>query len=336
MEAQRGAKYDDDDDDKEDEEEETVASVSELLKAGTLFLRLKLYSKASKCFALATQRSTDDDFRPWYNLGLSQSCAGEVDGARAAYLTALEKAPECPEAHLNLAALQMKVGELEEAEKHLRNALKTAKAEDTRKHAAWNYGSVLRQQGRHAEAVSFERERLLEIGGDTTLPKVEPEEQTRHQKVHVWCVKWGTKYDAEYVNKLFRGVSRHLDASIDFDFYCLTDDAEGVGRAKDERSVTKPAEEVLTRSTDAGVLLLPLNTERKGQEFTGWWGKLHLFSADLPVPRGSRMVYLDLDTVLCGDISQLAVLEAGGFCTLRTDGIINERRYACFACSGGH
>ena len=29
----------------------------------------------------------------------------------------------------------------------------------------------------------------------------------------VVCVKWGIKYDAEYVNKLMRGIRRHESAS---------------------------------------------------------------------------------------------------------------------------
>ena len=35
-------------------------------------------------------------------------------------------------------------------------------------------------------------------------------------------MKWGTKYDSEYVNKLYRGIKRNTNKK--FDFYCITED----------------------------------------------------------------------------------------------------------------
>ena len=43
---------------------------------------------------------------------------------------------------------------------------------------------------------------------------------------HVLCMKWGTKYGPEYVNRLYAMVRRHLRG--DFRFVCLTDDARGI------------------------------------------------------------------------------------------------------------
>ena len=43
---------------------------------------------------------------------------------------------------------------------------------------------------------------------------------------HILCMKWGTKYGPEYVNRLYGMVRRHL--SGDFAFICLTDDASGI------------------------------------------------------------------------------------------------------------
>ncbi len=42
----------------------------------------------------------------------------------------------------------------------------------------------------------------------------------------VVCLKWGTQYGAEYVNRLYRGVARHLRG--DFRFVCFTEDAHGI------------------------------------------------------------------------------------------------------------
>lgn len=45
------------------------------------------------------------------------------------------------------------------------------------------------------------------------------------QKVNVICMKWGTKYGADYVNKLHSMVSRNL--TIPHRFVCFTDDDSG-------------------------------------------------------------------------------------------------------------
>lgn len=64
------------------------------------------------------------------------------------------------------------------------------------------------------------------------------------------CVKWGERYNAEYVNKLYRGISRHTTKS--FNFYCFTDDPNG--------------------------LLKEINAVKLRENWRGWWGKATLFS----------------------------------------------------------
>ena len=44
--------------------------------------------------------------------------------------------------------------------------------------------------------------------------------------VNVLTLKWGEKYGAEYANRLYAGVRRHL--RLDFRFLCFTDDAAGL------------------------------------------------------------------------------------------------------------
>ena len=46
------------------------------------------------------------------------------------------------------------------------------------------------------------------------------------QHVNVLCLKWGTRYSAEYVNILHRSVRRHLKRP--FRFFCCTEDASGL------------------------------------------------------------------------------------------------------------
>ena len=42
----------------------------------------------------------------------------------------------------------------------------------------------------------------------------------------VICMKWGTKYGSEYVNRLYNMVKRHT--TVDFKMVCLTDRTEGI------------------------------------------------------------------------------------------------------------
>ncbi len=96
----------------------------------------------------------------------------------------------------------------------------------------------------------------------------------------VLCMKWGTKYGPEYVNRLYGMVRRHLQG--DFRFVCLTDDSSGV------------REEV--RCLPIPPLDLPAGIPERG------WTKLTTFAADLHGLRGNAL-FLDLDVVIVDDIT---------------------------------
>ena len=80
----------------------------------------------------------------------------------------------------------------------------------------------------------------------------------------------------EYVNILYDMVKRNT--TLPFNFVCLTDDPDGLA----EGIKAVPA---------------PLDLE-------GWWAKLFLFSPGL-FPKGERIIYLDLDTLVVGNIDFL-------------------------------
>jgi hypothetical protein len=96
----------------------------------------------------------------------------------------------------------------------------------------------------------------------------------------VLCMKWGTKYGPEYVNRLYAMVRRHLRGA--FLFVCLTDDARGV------------REEVQCLPIPS--LALPPGIPERG------WTKLTTFEADLHGLRGCAL-FLDLDVVIVDDIT---------------------------------
>ncbi|MDZ5459071.1 glycosyltransferase [Azohydromonas lata] len=102
---------------------------------------------------------------------------------------------------------------------------------------------------------------------------------SQQQRV-ILCMKWGTKYGPEYVNRLYAMVRRHLRG--DFSFVCLTDDGAGV-RAE-------------VRCLPIPDLALPAGIPERG------WKKLTTFEADLHGLRGTAL-FLDLDVVIVDDIT---------------------------------
>ena len=98
---------------------------------------------------------------------------------------------------------------------------------------------------------------------------------------HVICMKWGTKYGPEYVNRLYAMVRRHL--SGDFRFVCLTDDSTGI-RSEVQCLPIPPLD-------------LPAGIPERG------WTKLATFSADLHGLRGTAL-FLDVDVVITGSLDE--------------------------------
>ena len=100
--------------------------------------------------------------------------------------------------------------------------------------------------------------------------------------VNIICMKWGDKYDASYVNKLYNMVSRNL--SKEFRFICLTDDNSGF----------LPAVE----SFDIPKLNLPEGIPERG------WTKLVTFSKHISDIKG-QCLFLDLDVIIVNGIDEL-------------------------------
>ena len=54
---------------------------------------------------------------------------------------------------------------------------------------------------------------------------------------NVLCIKWGNKYSADYVNKLYSMVERHL--SLSHRFVCLTEDTTGLNSEIETRPLLR-------------------------------------------------------------------------------------------------
>lgn len=96
---------------------------------------------------------------------------------------------------------------------------------------------------------------------------------------NVICMKWGSKYGPEYVNRLYAMVRRHLTG--EFRMVCLTDDASGI--RPEVQCFPIPA------------LDLPAGSPERG------WTKLVTFKKDLCGLTGTAL-FLDVDVVIVGDL----------------------------------
>ena len=97
-------------------------------------------------------------------------------------------------------------------------------------------------------------------------------------EIHVVSVNGGINILQSYVNRLYGMVVRNL--SLSHTFHCLTEESGGIHE---------------------GVNILPL----PDTDYEGWWIKLMLFQRDFFGLRG-RIIYLDLDIVITGNIDFLA------------------------------
>jgi hypothetical protein len=105
----------------------------------------------------------------------------------------------------------------------------------------------------------------------------------------VICMKWGTLYEPDYVNVLYNAVRRNLDGA--FRFVCLTDDPAGLLPEVERFPIP-----------DIGL--------REDLFRIGAWPKVAVFARDLYGLTG-RALFIDLDTILCGDIAPFFTFGSG-------------------------
>ena len=117
---------------------------------------------------------------------------------------------------------------------------------------------------------------------------------TPNDRINIVTMKWGDRYGPAYVNRLYRGVSRHL--ARPFRFLCFTDDAEGLSSSIETRplpSIDLP--ESYARST---------------------WLKLALFADGLANMEGDCL-FLDLDLLILDDVDCFFDYMRGKHCIIR-------------------
>lgn len=108
-----------------------------------------------------------------------------------------------------------------------------------------------------------------------------PTAQAEKPQRHVLCMKWGTKYGPEYVNRLYAMVRRQLKG--EFNFVCLTDDTRGIRSEVQCRPIPALDLEIAPGKVDRA------------------WKKLTTFERDLHGLRGTAL-FVDLDVVIVGGL----------------------------------
>ncbi|GAA5508044.1 hypothetical protein [Novipirellula caenicola] len=117
-------------------------------------------------------------------------------------------------------------------------------------------------------------------------------------QANIVCIKWGTKYGSEYVNRLLHGIKKHLN--LPFRFLCLTENSEGIDPQVEIHPL--PVTPFDENAFDA----------RKGGET---WRKVGLFQPGLAGLEGDTL-FLDLDVVLTGPLDDFFTFEPGKFCVI--------------------
>ena len=129
---------------------------------------------------------------------------------------------------------------------------------------------------------------------EAVIPPQEPTVSSYPQTIntdvsnYVVCLKHGSKYSSEYVNKLYSMCKRHL--TIPFEFVCFTDDLRGI---------------------DANIKTITL----KEIGVSGWWYKPMFFDKNFPLD--GTLLYMDLDIVINANIDKLFTYQPDKFCIIR-------------------
>jgi len=119
-------------------------------------------------------------------------------------------------------------------------------------------------------------------------------------RVNILCLKWGTLYSADYVNRLYRGVKAHL--SRPFRFVCVTDDPTGLLPEVDAQPFPDRPPEL---------------TNTYG--YARWpniFVKLLVFRPGFAQLEGPTL-FLDIDQIVVGDLDGFFDYRPGAFCIIR-------------------
>ena len=130
--------------------------------------------------------------------------------------------------------------------------------------------------------------------GETPQSPGKTAHNTMTEPVNILCLKWGTRYPAHYVNRLYNSVKRNL--TIPFTFHCCTDDAEGV----DE---------------NVRIIPFPPDPDLPGRGWPDILVKLMVTADGFGDIKGTTL-FLDLDIVITGNMDCFFTFQPGKNCII--------------------
>ncbi|MCH2164673.1 MAG: glycosyl transferase [Marinovum sp.] len=120
------------------------------------------------------------------------------------------------------------------------------------------------------------------------------------ETANIMCIKWGTLFGPEYVNRLYSGVRRNLKRPIRF--MCMTEHAEGL----------HPDIEVLDLPVEP--FAEPMNAALAVANRQGAMRKVSLFRPGLVPDLDGPVLGFDLDVVITGDLEPIWSMKPGRIC----------------------
>ena len=123
--------------------------------------------------------------------------------------------------------------------------------------------------------------------------QTELEKSQRAREVNIVCMKWGTRYGPEWVDRLYGMVRRNTTWKIRF--VCFTDDSSGIRPEVECQPLPK----------------VEFDASRIGK----YWPKLGLMAPELGGLKGLTL-FLDLDLLVIGSLDDLLTCP-GRFCIIR-------------------
>lgn len=115
-----------------------------------------------------------------------------------------------------------------------------------------------------------------------------------NEKVNILCLKWGTYYGPEYVNRLYAGVKRNLTRP--FRFVCITDDPTGI-------------------RSEVDCVPLPEDPHVLDRPWPNIFVKLCLFKDGFANLVGPTL-FLDIDLLVTGPLDKFFDYKPGEFCII--------------------
>ena len=258
---------------------DSSVSIANSLKMAKLYEGFKRYEKAVEVYRMLMEQHPRD-FRAFFNcariLAFEEKTLGE---ALELFRKVIELNSSVIETYSAVAAILIKLNRPEEASDYCKAGLQV---DNSDRNCMYNLNIALRQMGNIEEAIALCWEKLATtaIAPVPSLHGKTDPANCNDPEITIVCVKWGTKYGPEYVNNLYNAVMRSTANSSAFSirkFVCFTDDTSGL-----HENITCSLFDTATES------------------WKGWWLKAQIFSPTYFLT--GWVLYIDLDTVLCGNL----------------------------------